>query len=47
MQNELVAINTNTRETADNTEGIKEQFDEMNEKLENIEKNTKQNNSRG
>lgn len=47
MQNELAAINRNTRETADNTTGIKEQFDEMNEKLENIEKNTKPNNSRG
>lgn len=47
IQNELVEIKQNTRETADNTEGIKEQFDEMNEKLENIEKNTKQNNSRG
>lgn len=47
MQNELAEIKQNTRETADNTEGIKEQFDEMNEKLENIEKNTKQNNSRG
>lgn len=47
IQGELAAINKNTRETADNTEGIKEQFDEMNEKLQNIEKNTKQNNSRG
>jgi tape measure domain-containing protein len=47
IQNELAEIKQNTRETADNTDGIKEQFDEMNEKLENIEKNTKQNNSRG
>ena len=47
IQNELNAINRNTRETADNTDGIKEQFDEMNEKLEEIKKNTKQNNSRG
>lgn len=47
IQGELAEIKQNTRETADNTEGIKDQFDEMNEKLENIEKNTKQNNSRG
>lgn len=47
MQNELAAINRNTRETADNTGGIKDQFDEMNVKLEAIERNTKQNNSRG
>lgn len=47
MQNELAAINRNTRDTADNTTGIKDQFEEMNEKLEEIKKNTKQNNSRG
>lgn len=47
IQNELSAIKTNTKDTADNTDGIKEQFEEMNEKLELIEKNTKQNNSRG
>ncbi|MDR0207346.1 MAG: hypothetical protein LBI45_08850 [Bacteroidales bacterium] len=40
-------INRNTRDTAYNTDGIKEQFDTMNEKLGNIEKNTKPNNSRG
>ena len=47
LQNELSAIKQNTKATADNTDGIKEQFEEMNEKLELIEKNTKQNNSRG
>lgn len=47
LQNELSAIKQNTKDTADNTDGIKEQFEEMNEKLELIEKNTKQNNSRG
>lgn len=47
MQNELAEINQNTRETAYNTSGISKQFDEMNEKLQNIEKNTKPNNSRG
>lgn len=47
IQNELAEIKQNTRETADNTDGIKDKFDAMNEKLENIEKNTKQNNSRG
>jgi len=47
MQNELTAINRNTRETADNTDGIKEKFDVMNDKLEDIKKNTKQINSRG
>lgn len=47
MQNELVEINRNTRETADNTDGIRDQFEEMNEKLERIDNNTKQNNSRG
>lgn len=47
LQNELSSIKQNTRETADNTEGIKEQFGEMNDKLEEIKSNTKQNNSRG
>ncbi len=47
LQNELSSIKQNTRETADNTDGIKEQFEEMNDKLEEIKSNTKQNNSRG
>ena len=47
IQNELAGIKQNTRETADNTDGIRNQFEEMNEKLEKIESNTKQNNSRG
>lgn len=47
IQNELVAINANTRETADNTGYNETGFKRLEEKLENIEKNTKQNNSRG
>jgi tape measure domain-containing protein len=47
MQNELAAINRNTRETADNTGYNKEGFQKMEEKLDLIVKNTKQNNSRG
>ena len=45
--NELNAINRNTLRSADNTDGIKNQFDDMNDKLEEIKKNTKSNNSRG
>ena len=45
--NELHAISRNTRDTADNTTGIKEQFEAMNKKLEEIKKNIKPNNSRG
>lgn len=47
IQNELSAIKTNTKDTANNTNGIKDKFDEMNAKLEDIKNNTKQNNSRG
>ncbi len=47
IQNELSAIKTNTKDTANNTNGIKDKFDEMNAKLEDIRNNTKQNNSRG
>lgn len=47
MQNELAAINRNTRETADNTGYNETGFKRLEVKLENIEKNTKQNNSRG
>lgn len=47
IQGELVAINRNTRETADNTGYNEEGFKKLEEKLEAIEKNTKQNNSRG
>jgi len=39
-------ISRNTRDTADNTTGIRDQFSEMNEKLDDIKKNTKPNNSR-
>lgn len=46
LLNELNAINKNTKRGADNTDGIKYKFDEMNSKLEDIKKNTKQNNSR-
>ena len=47
IQGELVAINRNTRDTADNTGYNEEGFKKLEEKLEAIEKNTKQNNSRG
>ncbi len=50
LLNELNDIRVNTGKTADNTDGIRGQFDEMNRKLntlDRIEKNTKQNNSRG
>lgn len=47
IQGELVAINRNTRKTADNTGYNEEGFKKLEEKLEAIEKNTKQNNSRG
>ena len=43
----MAAVNANTLETANNTDGIKEQFESMNEKLDAIKNNTKQNNSRG
>ena len=47
IQNELAAINRNTRETADNTSHIEEGFNGLKEELSEIKKNTKQNNSRG
>lgn len=47
MQNELAAINRNTRETADNTGYNEIGFKNLEDKLDSIDKNTKQNNSRG
>lgn len=47
MQNELAAINRNTRETADNTGYNETGFKRLEEKLDKIERNTKENNSRG
>ena len=47
IQGELVAINRNTRETADNTGYNEEGFKKLEEKLEAIENNTKQYSSRG
>ena len=40
-------IKTNTRDTADNTAYTEEGFKKLEDKLDKIEKNTKQNNSRG
>ena len=47
LQNELAAINRNTRETADNTGYNEVGFKNLEEKLDKIERNTKQNMSRG
>lgn len=43
----LSSIDRNTRETADNTDGLREELIEMGIKLEDIKNNTKNNNSRG
>lgn len=47
LQNELSAIKQNTKDTADNTGYNEEGFKKLEEKLDKIEYNTKQNNSRG
>lgn len=47
IQNELYAINQNTRETADNTQYNMQGFKSLENRLEEIKKNMKQGNSRG
>lgn len=47
LLHELNAINQNTRRTADNTEFLEIGFKKLEEKLQEIEKNTKPNKSRG